>query len=128
MNIQNIEIPKIILNWSEWFDWDKLKYLRSTESIDIDIPENSGVYEARYKDLNERLTIGKTSNLRKRIIQGLVRGRLPHSSGIKIRNFEDLSRIEIRWAETDRPSCVEEELHKQYHKIFGGLPRHTKRT
>lgn len=88
--------------------------------------DSSGVYEVRVIGTEEwRLTIGKASNLRHRIKQGLVKGIAKHSSGTRIRATEDVSRIEVRWACTDRPCAAEEELHKQYERTFGGLPKYT---
>jgi hypothetical protein len=82
----------------------------------------------KYKNSNERLTIGKASNLRIRVKQGLVKGKISHSTGDRIRNNEDTSNIVIRWALTDKPSCVEEELHKKHIEDFGHLPKYTKST
>lgn len=127
--VQCIEIPIITLVWSGWYTWDSVKRDARSDPESVAVPNASGVYEARYSDEEERLTIGKASNLRMRIRQGLVKeGNVPHSSGDRIRQEEDTSRIVIRWAATDRPSAVEEELHRQYVAHFGHLPKHTKRT
>jgi hypothetical protein len=80
------------------------------------------VYEAKYRDSDERLTIGRASRLDRRIRQGLVKGKLLHSAGRKIREGEDTSKIVIRWACTDRPSAVEEALHRLHRERFGRLP------
>ena len=87
-----------------------------------------GVYEAKYINAEERLTIGKTSNLRMRIKQGLIKGKTPHSAGQKIRDNEDTSRIVVRWSITDRPAAVEEELHKRHINMFGELPKYVDHT
>lgn len=63
-----------------------------------------------------------------RIKQGLVKGKVPHSAGKRIRAQEDLSRLVVRWAVTDRPAAVEEELHKKYKAKFGELPKYTEHT
>ena len=127
METQNIIIPPIHLEWSEWVDWNKL--MEDARSGGIRIPNKKpGVYEARIKSGLERLTIGKASDLRMRIRQGLIKGKTQHSSGKRIRAHDDVSNIEIRWAETDRPSAVEEELHRQYLARFGKWPKHTKHT
>jgi hypothetical protein len=63
-----------------------------------------------------------------RVQQGLVRGNVPHSAGDRIRKEEDLTEVELRWAETDRPAAVEEELHRQYIDEHGHLPKHTRTT
>lgn len=78
--------------------------------------------------MEERLTIGKASDLRMRIRQDLVKGKTQHSSGKKIRANEDISKIVIRWAITERPASVEGELHKRYIEKFGILPKYTKHT
>ena len=125
--IQQINIPLITLNWSDWVPWNSLRLDAGCEGK-VKVPNQAGVYEARCKDDDERLTIGKTSDLQRRIKKGLVKGTLDHSTGKKIRAKEDVLRIVVRWAVTDRPSAVEEELHKQYIKKFGELPKHTKHT
>ena len=58
----------------------------------------------------------------------MVKGKVPHSTGERIRKLEDVVHINIRWAITDRPSACEEELHKLYVNIHGCLPLYTKRT
>ena len=91
-------------------------------------PSEPGVYEARLVDEEHCLTIGKASDLRMRIKQGLVKGKVPHSTGVRLRAEEDTNSIVIRWATTDRPSAAEEELHKQHVARFGALAKHTERT
>lgn len=127
MENQEIHIPPIRLEWSAWNNWNDL--IQDGRSGGISIPNGKpGVYEARLKGQTERLTIGKASNLRMRIRQGLVKGKSPHSSGKQIRASENVDDIEIRWAETDRPSAVEEELHKQYLIQFNEWPKYTDHT
>ena len=122
MEIQRLNIPIIQLEWSDWYDWNDLK--ADARSGGIRIPnKKSGVYEARLKGQLERLTIGETADLRWRIRQALIKGKGPHSSGRRIRENEDISNIEVRWAETDRPCAAEEELHMLYVKQFGKLPK-----
>jgi hypothetical protein len=74
------------------------------------------------------LHIGKASDLRMRIRQGLVKGAVPHSTGKRIHQEEDVSRLVIRWAVTERPGAAEEELHCLYRREFGRLPKYTLRT
>ncbi len=128
MDIQYIEIPRITLNWSDWYAWsDFLRDARSDPN-GITLPDAEGVYEAKLVETEERLTIGKASNLRMRVKQGLVKGKVPHSSGDDIRSNEDLSKIVVRWATTERPAAVEEELHRKHIEAFGRLPKYTDRT
>jgi len=87
-----------------------------------------GVYEVKYRDTEERLTIGKTSHLRMSIKQGLVKGKVRHSAGERIRANEDVSRLVVRSAIPDRPAAVEEELHRRYRDKFGMPPKHVKHT
>lgn len=127
MDTQVLQIPPIWLEWSSWADWDDL--MADARSGGIQIPNRKpGVYEARLKNSPERLTIGKASDLRMRIRQGLVKGKAPHSAGNRIRVNEDTSNIEIRWAETDRPNATEEELHRQYLAQLGKWPNYTEHT
>jgi len=124
MEIQHIQIPPIQLEWSDWHSWTEL--LIDGRSGGIRIPNGRpGVYEARLIGNPERLTIGKTVDLRYRIRQGLVKGNAPHSSGDDIRLEEDLSQVEIRWAKSDQPAAVEEELHRLHRVQFGRLPKYT---
>ena len=123
-----ITIPLIVLEWSEWVAWDDLKVDTSHDGGVRAPIRQSGVYEPKCVNAEERLTIGKASNLRRRIKQGLVKGTTPHSAGERIRQHEDVSRIVVRWATTDRPAAVEEELHRRYEDRFGRLPKYTLRT
>ena len=123
-----IDIPTMVLEWSKWFNWEDFNRDLRSDTRGVKVPDDSGVYEARYINSDKSLTIGKASNLRMRIKQGLVKGKVPHSAGKRIRVGEDLERIEIRWALTNRPSAVEEELHLRYVQKHGVLPIQTKRT
>jgi len=121
-----IKIPEITLEWSEWYPWNKIK--ENARKTGIKVPEKPGVYEVKYRDKNERLTIGKSKNLRRRIKQQLLKGK-NHSEGKKIiKNNEDVSKIVIRWAITDRPATVEEALHRRHRKKFGKLPKYVEHT
>jgi hypothetical protein len=128
MDIKLIKIPPIDLEWTEWYAWNKFEFDARSDSNGITPPKSPGVYEVRLIEIEQRLTIGKASDLRMRVKQGLVKGKVPHSSGKVIRENEDTSKILIRWAVTDRPAAVEEELHKQHKQIFGKLPKHTDHT
>ena len=72
---EQIIIPKIILKWSKWYKWNDLKLdSRIVSSNGVNMPnKKSGVYEAKYEDEEERLTVGKASDLRMRVKQGLVK-------------------------------------------------------
>lgn len=128
METQTISIPAFALEWSDWHTWTSLLSGAGSGGMSVVLPIDPGVYEVKYADIDERLHIGKASNLRMRVKQGLVKGKIPHSSGTRIRNEEDTSRIVIRWSRTDRPSAAEEELHLQHLACFGRLPKQTKRT
>lgn len=127
MRRELIEITPIPLEWSDWFPWDDLKVDARRGGIKV-LNKKPGVYEVKCRDAEERLTIGKASDLRMRIRQGLVKGKTPHSAGERIRVSEDTSRMVVRWAVTDRPAAVEEELHKRYLSRFGKLPRYVEHT
>jgi hypothetical protein len=60
-----------------------------------------------------------------RIRQALVKGAAKHSSGIRIRQQEDVSGLVVRWAVTDRPAAAEEELHRRYRQEFCRPPKYT---
>jgi len=128
MKREEIIIQPIALDWSDWYPWNDLK-IDARSSMGINVPNYvSGVYEARYEDEEKRLTIGKATDLRMRVRQGLVKGKTPHSAGEKIRANEDVTRIVVRWSVTDRPCAVEEELHKKHQKNFGKLPKYVQHT
>jgi len=127
MEKEEIKISSIALEWSEWVPWEVFKIdLRSGRGVKV--PESTGVYEAKYRESEERLTIGRTSNLRMRVKVGLVKGNIPHSAGERIRENEDTSKIVVRWATTNKSACVEEELHDRHRRDFGGLPKYTSHT
>ena len=128
MGIQRIVIAPIILQWSEWVPWEKRLTDARSDPEGVTPPHQPGVYEAKLLDADARLTIGKAADLRRRVKRGLVQAKLPHSSGKDIRALEDTSQVVIRWAITERPAAVEEELHLQHIKDLGGLPKYTDRT
>ncbi len=126
-----IKIPNINLNWSEWYKWNDLKLDARVNTYNrIHVPnKQSGVYEAKYEDVSERLTIGRASNLCSRIKQGLVKGNIPHSAGERMRSdIDDFSKVVVRWAITDRPPMIEKELHKKHRQKYGKLPKYVLRT
>jgi len=128
MEREAVAIPPIVLDWSDWTAWSDLK-VDARYGGGVRVPNREpGVYEAKCTDAEERLTIGKASDLRMRIKQGLVKGKVPHSAGQRIRANEDISRIVVRWAVTDRPAATEEELHKRYQAKFGKFPKYTEHT
>jgi len=124
-----IEIPGIGLRWSRWYGWHDLELDSRARNSGVRVPNKSGVYEARCEDEHERLAIGKASDLRMRVKQGLVRGKVPHSTGERVRaDGLDFSKVVVRRAAADRPSAAEEELHKRHETEFGRLPKYVKRT
>ena len=128
MFTQTLHIPPIVLDWSTWVAWNDLK-LDARSPGGVTVPNKvPGIYEVRCKHAQERLHIGRASNLRMRVKRGLVKGKVPHSTGKRIRASEDVSRIVVRWAVTGRPAAAEEELHRQHRAEFGRLPKHTRRT
>jgi hypothetical protein len=76
-----------------------------------------------------RLTIGRTSDLRARVKYQLVMGTGgPHPVRKSIVENEDLGRVFVRWAITDRPATAEEALHLDHIRRHGRLPKYTQRT
>ena len=126
-----VKIPTIHLKWSKWHKWNVLKLdSRRDPNRGVRIPNKQpGVYEAVYEGEEKRLTVGKASDLRMRIKQGLIKGKVPHSTGERMKSENlDFSKIVVRGAVTDRPSAVEEELHKRHVEKYGELPKYVKRT
>ena len=129
MDKQEIKLPLIVIEWSEWFPWKKFLIHGKHPFLGIKMPNKPGVYELKYLDSDERLTIGKASNLRSRVKQGLVKGQIPHSTGIRIKKAkEDTSNLVIRWAVTIYPSAVEEYLINEYIEKYGKRPKYNKIT
>ena len=121
-----LSLPPILLEWFRWQRWvDLAEHGVAMLELPFGFP---GVYEARLKRDEQRLTIGKASNLGTRILYGLIRGTSPHASGRKIREHEDVSKILVRWAFTDRPAAAEEALHLDHIRRHGRLPKYTQRT
>ena len=127
-----IDIPPIALEWSYWHSWWEVE--RDARQGGAVVPNGqSGVYEVMLDDgRKDLLAIGRTNDLRMRIKQGLVRGKMPHSTGEKIRADMKNGKvcamdIGIRWAVTDRPAAVAEELHRRHKARFGGLPKYNRR-
>ena len=121
---REIHIEPIMLDWSEWHPWLDIK--RHAQQGGVVVPnKQSGVYEVKIKGAEDRLAIGKSADLRMRIKQGLVRGKVGHPAGNKIRANENVEDVMVRWAITDRPAAVEEELHMRHEGRFGGLPKYT---
>ena len=125
---ETIVIPPVTLTWSHWVPWVQLT-VDSRSGQGVRVPnKRPGVYEVRHRDAQERLTIGKASDLRMRIKQGLVKGKLPHSSGDAINVNESTSELVVRWAVTERRAAVEEELHFRHVATFGKLPKYVQHT
>jgi excinuclease UvrABC nuclease subunit len=123
---QIISLPDITLVWSDWTPWPQIA-LPAAES-GLSIPDQPGVYEVKTIHSEERLTIGKASSLRRRVRIHLVRGTGKHSTGKRIRAAEDPTNLLVRWAVTDRPAAVEEELHRLYLEANGKQPVYTRST
>jgi hypothetical protein len=127
---QVIDALGVTLEWHPWERWHDL-LTNAGQGEGVRPPCKPGVYEVRADGERERLTIGQTSHLRRRIEQGLLREKdkgIPHSAGERIHRHEDLSRILVRWAVTGRHGDVQAELHRDYLLQFGHLPRYTRRT
>lgn len=125
-----LKIGIIILDWSSWTPWLDVA-IDNRGGAGIFIPNRTaGVYEVKYADHDGdgRLHIGRAANLRMRIRQGLVKGATPHSTGRRIRQHENVGRLVIRWATTERPGAAEEELHRLYRTAHGCLPKYTLQT
>lgn len=125
-----LEIGTITLDWSDWAPWTAL-LADARGGTGVPIPnEQPGVYEVKRSDHahDERLYIGKASDLRMRVRQGLVKGKVQHPGGTRIRAEQDLARLVVRWARTDRPAAAEEELHRAYVRKFGRLPEYVRNT
>lgn len=123
--LQVLWLRPMTVHWTNWYRWADLRIDARSSPNAPQPPNRPGVYEAKVRDATTRLTIGKASNLRMRVKQGLVKGKTRHSSGDDIRAGEDMSKVLVRWALTDRPAAVEEELHRLYKHKHKRLPKYT---
>lgn len=120
MPTQTIKL-EATLNWHEWVSWnDLLRDVRSDRAAP-NPPSGPGVYEVKHSDQEKRLVIGKASDIRSRLKQGLVKGKLGHPPGDRLReDIKDFSTVQIRWAVTVIPAAVEEHLLQQHKIMFNG--------
>ncbi len=117
-----IKIPEIVLNWSKLYSFEDIK------NRGVNIPNQSGVYKVLDEN-NEILHIGRASNLRNRIKQGFIKGKIPHSTRKRmLEDGIDFKKLKIQWALTSWPNSAEEYLHKQFKEEKGKLPKYTKVT
>ena len=58
MDIGIIKIPEINLKWNKWYKWHTLELDLRRSDNGVNVPSRPGVYEARYEDEEECLTIG----------------------------------------------------------------------
>ena len=119
-----LEIPPILLEWGFWKWWDDLRE-DSRGGEGIAVPPHPGVYEVGIHGQEERLYIGRASDLRARVKERMIKGQRDHPAARKIEANEDVSRVVVRWADTDRPAAAEEELHRQHVERFGALPKYS---
>ena len=116
---REVHIEPIVLEWSEWHSW------RDVERGDCAVApcEQAGVYEAKISGRKERLAIGKAKDLRARVKQGLMGGKAGEPAGEELGADED---VVVRWAATERPAAVVEELCIRHKGRFGELPKYTR--
>ncbi len=115
---REVHIEPIVLDWSEWHLWRDVE--RDAREGGAVVPcEQAGVYEARISGRKERLAIGKAKDLRARVKQGLMGGK----AGDEFGAGED---VVVRWAATERPAAVVEELCIRHKGRFGELPKYTR--
>jgi hypothetical protein len=125
---QRLDLRPIELKWSPWHRWEQM-VVDDRGGAGVQVPEGTpGVYEARLEGEDERLVVGRASDLYERVKDSLVRGRKRHPAGSKLRANEDLSQVRVRWAITDRPAAAEEELHRLHRRRFGRLPKYVEHT
>lgn len=127
-SVRVLQIPPIVLEWSEWVPWSELAADTGTGD-GIAVPHVSGVYEAKYQDQDIRLTIGQSSDLHQRVKRQLVQGKGRHSTRDRMKeNQVDFARVVVRWAVTDWHVAAEAALHRQHEEKLGCPPVYTLRT
>ena len=127
--VEEIELPTVVLRWSYFERWEDVATgMADGERIDTP-PDEPGVYEVAGDSRDgSRLYIGRAADLKSRVCYALIVEKPPHPAGQKIRENEDLAQLSIRWAVTDRPAAVEEELHRRHIETYGRWPKYTMRT
>ena len=125
---EEVQLPKVWVCWSYPEKWEALGAATGRETEMELPPAEPGVYEVSVGYFSPRLYIGRATDLYSRILYGLIGGKSPHTAGQKIRENEDLTKITVTWAATDRPAAIEEELHLRHIHEFGRLPKYTQRT
>lgn len=121
-------VPNKKPQWTQWHPWDSVHTL--VKDGGVDIPNKvGGVYEARLVGSSERLVIARSSDLRWAIREELVR-RSPNSTsaaGRKIRENEDLAKVQIRWMVVENHADKKDELCLSHIEDFGYLPKYNSR-
>ena len=116
---REVHIEPIVLDWSEWHSWRDV----ARGGCAVAPGEQAGVYEAKISGRKERLAIGKAKDLRARVKQGLMGGKAGEPAGDEVGADED---VVVRWAATERPAAVVEELQIRHMGRFGEMPKYTR--
>jgi len=114
----------IVLNWSSWTPWEKLALHGHSDRGRPGIRNTPGLYEVRKVNSVQRLTIGETTNLYRRLRKDIVRGK--HSAGERFRDIENTIELEVRWANVEKFKEAEAALKGLYVIKHGALPKYTR--
>ena len=120
VSTQTIRIEAIVLEWTRWHDLAALRP-RSNSAGGIVITKAGGVYEIRHAKSSEPIYIGCTNRIWRRL-RVLLRGI--HEPGYRILEENRERDLQVRWAETSRPACVEEELLNRFQRKHNRLPKY----
>ncbi len=123
---ESLDIGRIELEWSWWEWWMDIRggFLGGAR---VEVPVQAGVYEVKRHGEDKLLYVGRATNLQARIVHQLVKGTGVHPAGGRIRETEKLGRLCVRWAATDRPAAVEEELLRAHVEAWEALPEYVLR-
>ena len=119
-----IFIPPFKIRWGCWVPWCHLNdFVKKPRNKPGKIPDQPGVYEAKYIYSEERLHIGFTEKgLRKRI-QEMLKGKKDHSAGKRMADAGvDFKKVVVRWAVTRRPEAIEKALMIRHLSKFDRIP------
>jgi len=121
-----LDIGTIELDWSWWEWWTDLRdgFLGGAR---VQVPEKLGVYEVKLHGEPTLLYIGRAQNLHVRVLDQLAKAGTHHSAARKIAARELVEQICVRWATTDRPAAVEEELLRAHLEAWKTLTKYTVR-
>lgn len=101
---------------NEWKLWTNLKR--------CEINAEAGVYKIKRIENDEVIYIGKSKNLKRRILSNLLGVNGVHAAGKRIRLKENIGKLSIQCLYTQYPAALEEYLLMKYRKLYKSWPKY----